>query len=520
MRRPAAFAGFAALSLILAGIAGRIFSYPLNRDENLFIAAASQLGSGDLYRDLGYNHLPNFAYLLGGLYRLANAQYLLLSGRLLMFVGWIAALCAIWLLVRKARQGIELFFASSALLVGNVLLLGPSGMLVSNNFIPIPCILFAFFFLWRALEDGPLRSIDAFVAGVLVSLTIGLKANYIILAPFFALATVIAPGALSIGQRLLRGSLPLAIGGLVGGLPVLIHLALDPQGFIAHTLRYFTELQPAFWRSVDGPKTVSIADKILLAEEVWMSGVVLMAAATSAVLCGIVILQSGARGLLDWRVLILSGLLACSVLVAFVPTPSFPQYFVPPVPFLILLLIVLASMVEGDTRAFVQVLMIVFALLGLVTGASRVLPGLLAFRDPGSWQSLAIHREIRELGRAAGLAKGARIAALTPVPALEGGYAIYPEFAAGQFVYRVAPYIAPADRRFYRTTSPAGLFEFLDANPPAGILVNPAEPIETRLAEYARARGFVRLDNLNGYGSFDLYIPSSGNAASPPSARR
>ena len=519
-RRPAVLAGFAALAVVLAGIAGRILSYPLNRDENLFIAAASALGRGDLYRDLGYNHLPNFAYLLGALYRLTDTQYLLLTGRILMFAGWIAALCAIWLLVRKAQQGIALFFAASALLVGNVLLLGPSGMLVSNNFIPIPFILFAFLFLWRALEQGRPRRTDAFLAGVMVSLTIGLKANYIILAPFFALATLIAPRGVSIGQRLIRGGSPLAMGGVIGGLPVLAHLALDPEGFIAHTLRYFTELQPAYWRSVDGPKTVSIAEKILLAEDVWMSGVILMAAATCAVLCGIVALRSGARALFDWRLLILSGLLGCSVLVAFVPTPSFPQYFVPPVPFLILLMIVLAGMVEEESRAFMHVLLIVFAMLGLVTGASRVLPGLLAFRHPETWQSLAIHREIRMLGSAAGLARGARIAALTPVPVVEGGYAIYPEFAAGQFVYRVAPYIAPADRRFYRTTSPGELFAFLDANPPAAILVDTGEPVEARFADYARARGFTRLRSRNGYSGFELYVPPSGNRARPPSARR
>lgn len=508
VRNLAVVIGFAALAVAMIGIAGRILAYPLNRDENMFVSVASQLGSGDLYRDLGYNHLPNLAYLLKAVYSITGTEHYLLAGRLTMVAGWVAAIFALWLIVRKMRSDIDVFFAASALLVGNILLLGPSGMLVSNNFLPIPGILFAFFFLLRALDENGPSIGNAFLAGALVSLTIGLKANYIMLAPFFALATVIAPSSATLLERLVRGFLPLAVGGVVGGLPALAHLALDREGFFAHTLRYFTELQPAYWQNAEAPKTVSLAEKVLLSEQVWMSDVVLMAAATSAILCLAAIMQSGIRVLRDWRLLILFGLLICSTVVAFVPTPSFPQYFVPPVPFLILLVIVLAGMVQRDRQAILQSLLIVVALLGFVTGASRVVPGLLAFRDLGAWQAIAMNREVRKVGSEAGLARDALVASLTPVLVLEGGYSIYPEFAAGQFVYRVAPYISAADRPLYRTTSPTELFVFLDRHPPDGILVNRGEPMEEALAQYARSRGYAPHHGPRVGDGFELYVAS------------
>lgn len=504
----ATIAGFAALAVAIIGIAGRVLAYPLNRDENMFVSVASQLGNGDLYRDLGYNHLPNLAYLLGAVYSLTGTEHFLLTGRIVIVASWIATIFALWLIVGRMRLGIEVFFAAAALLVGNVVLLGPSGMLVSNNFLPILGIFLAFYFLLRGLDDRAPGTGSAFLAGVLVSLTIGLKANYIMLAPFFALATLLAPTGASLGQRIVRGLLPLAAGGVIGGLPALVHIALDPEGFFAHTLRYFTELQPAYWRDAEAPKTVSIADKILLAEEVWMSGAVLLSILASAALGLAAVMQAGLRTMFDWRLLMLFGLLACSAVVSFVPTPSFPQYFVPPVPFLILLVIVLAGKVRRDDGGILLSLFLAVGVLGFATGASRVMQGVLAFRDPGDWEALAMNREVRKAGGAQGLAPGGRVATFTPVLALEGGYAIYPEFAAGQFVYRVAPYISAADRPLYRTTSPSELAAFLDRHPPAGIIVNRGEPMEEALAQYARSRGFA-VRRVPGVGDgFDVYVAS------------
>ncbi|MFL0357252.1 ArnT family glycosyltransferase [Erythrobacter sp. GH1-10] len=506
--------GYALLGMVLLGLAGRLLAYPHNRDENMFVSVASQVGNGDLYRDLGYNHLPNLAYLMAGVFSLTGTDHFLFVARLVVFSGWIAAILGLWLIVRRLRLGVEVFFAAAALILGNVLLLGPSGMLASNNFLPIPLVFFAFYFLLGALDDEMPRSGSAFLAGVLVSLTIGMKANFVIVAPLFALATLFSPQQRSWRERIMRSFVPLAIGGVIGGAPVLVHLALDPQGFLAHTLRYFTELQTAYWRDADVPQTVNPAEKVLLAELIWFRGTFMLAIAASAILTAKILLKSSWRSLLDWRLIVLSSLLIGGGVVAFVPTPSFPQYFVPPIPFLVLLFVVLADVAREDGRNAILPIMVAVALLGVLTGASRIVPGLMEFRKTSAWETLALKREVMKTADEAGLARGARVATLTPVFALEGGFSIYPEFAAGQFVFRVAPYISEADRVYYRTTSPTGLEAFLDADQPDGILVNRAEPIERALADYARSRGYETYTNTSVAQGFDLYVPAR-NIRSP-----
>ena len=227
-----------------------------------------------------------------------------------------------------------------------------------------------------------------------------------------------------------------------------------------------------------------------------------------------ILLKSSWRSLLDWRLIMLSSLLIGGGVVAFVPTPSFPQYFVPPIPFLVLLFVVLADVAREDGRNAILPIMVAVALLGVLTGASRIVPGLMEFRKTSAWETLALKREVMKTADEAGLARGARVATLTPVFALEGGFSIYPEFAAGQFVFRVAPYISEADRAYYRTTSPTGLEAFLDADQPDGILVNRAEPIERALADYARSRGYETYTNTSVAQGFDLYVPAR-NIRSP-----
>jgi len=498
-------AGFALLGMSLLGLAGRLLSYPLNRDENLFVTVASQLGRGGIYRDLGYNHLPNLPYLLGGIDRLTGTGHFLLTGRLLVLASWLVAIVALRLIARRLKAGTTAFLVAALLLVGNVLLLGTPGMLASNNFLPIPVSYLAFYFLLGALDPSRPSARQAFLAGVCVSFAIGLKANYIFLAPFFALATFLAPDTRPIAQRLTAATLPLALGGIVGGLPALIHFALDPSGFVAHTVRYFTELQAAYWHDANGPKVVALKDKVLLAEDIWLSNSSLLALTALAALVAACAIRKGWRGLIDWRVLLVAGLASFGFVVAFVPTPSFPQYFVPPIPYTILLVMVLASLLDQDDRAAATPLLIAVSLLSLAGSASRLGAGIAQFAHPGRWDVFALNREVRSLGAQTGLRPGARVATLTPVMALEGGYTIYPEFAAGQFVYRVAPYIAAADRPFYRTTSRQDLARFLDTNPPDGILVNLSEPLEQDLAHYAAAHGYRAVQGTTKHQTFALY---------------
>lgn len=499
------------LMLMFAGLAGRLLGYPLNRDEHLYISAAARLPYGNLYRDLGYNHLPNLPYLLSGIYRLTGTEHLLLTGRIVVLLFWLIALASLWLIGRALDAGKLAIAVSMVLLMGIVLLLGEPGMLVTNNFLPIPLVFLAFYFLIRGLGGVSPSMASSFLAGFFVSLAIGLKANYVFLAPCFAVTTLVAPTLRPFRERLLRSFIPLVLGGLVGGIPAIAYFVTDAPDMVAHTLRYFTELQTAYWAHSSEPKVYSVAAKVLLAEDIWLSNATLLAMTGLLALFLIPILARGVSGglrlLWHWPLLLLLAIIACGFVVAFVPTPSFPQYFVPPIPFIIVaILVVFARLDEAERRQAIPLLFAI-GLLALVGSASRILPGLPALARPAAWSGVKIHREARALAKQANLKPGERVATLSPVLALEAGASIYPEFAAGQFVYRVADYISPADRQFYRTTSRHDVAAFLDANQPAAILVDPGELIEQPFLAYAQSRGYrevIRPDSTKP-GSMRLF---------------
>src|SRR3546814_19283021 len=61
-------------------------------------------------------------------------------------------------------------------------------------------------------------------------------------------------------------------------LPALYYLVQDPDGFLAHTLRYFTYAHHDYWQTLDEPKVMGMAGKLQIAEQMWLRGATLLAA--------------------------------------------------------------------------------------------------------------------------------------------------------------------------------------------------------------------------------------------------
>ncbi|MXP44323.1 hypothetical protein [Allopontixanthobacter sediminis] len=504
-----------------ACIAGRSLTFPINRDEHMFVTAAQQLPQGDLYRDLGYTHLPNLALLFSAIFEASGTEHFLLSARLVVIASWAFALLVLWRIGLRLGASTLAVVTSMALLACNITLLGPPGMLATNSFLPIPFAFLAFYFLLGALSpDLPRRRrfAEAFLAGVTTSIAIGLKANFIIMAPGVFLACLLAARSQPLMERIRLQCLPLGIGGILGGLPSILALARDAEATIAHTVSYFTVLHTSFWGDSDEPKVMSINGKLLLAEEVWLGGTTMLAAVGILVFAFRSYRGGGGEGvrqvLFRWPVLLAGSLALCGVAVSFVPTPSFPQYFVPPIPFLILTFLALCPAAPGVPRTEYPILSALLV-TALIAGSLRLIPGLVDLARPGSWTGLKTNRVMNAALDDANVAPDARIATMSPVLALEGGRQIYSEFAAGQFVYRVAPYMTQAVRQYYRTTSPAELTRFLDASPPDAILVDTSETIESTLVDYARSRGMreVPVDRTIGSPRFRLFVPASRHTA-------
>src|SRR3546814_20617011 len=88
----------------------------------------------------------------------------------------------------------------------------------------------------------------------------------------------LAPAGQPFGARLKHAVLPMIAGGVVGGLPALYYLVQDPDGFLAHTLRYFTYAHHDYWQTLDEPKVMDMAGQLQIAEQMWLGGAKVLAA--------------------------------------------------------------------------------------------------------------------------------------------------------------------------------------------------------------------------------------------------
>ena len=470
---------------------------PLRHDEQLFFTAGMLFGTGDLYQDFGYNHLPNLPILLSlvtGLF----PQQPFLAGRALVFAAWLAAAALVAAIGWRATRSRPIAALGVLLLVANPLLIDRSGTLITNNFLPVPFALGGLLAFSAATDRDRPRPLLMMLSGFLLAAAIGLKANFILLIPPFALAALLVPPAVPFGTRLRLVTLPLLAGGIIGGLPTLLAFAANPHGFAAHVAGYHRGPHRAWAAQQDG-LVVSFPDRLMLGQSLWSSGATLLVAVV--VLAAAITLRR--RGWKPrWPVLLATGLVLTGMIVAFIPSPSFPQYFTPPLPFAIVLLLLLLGDLHLGERLSMTPLLISVAALATIGSAPRLLTELPGLARPDRWTGAAIHRTSAEIAAAA---QGRPVATLSPVHVLEAGGRIYPELAAGPFVYRVADLIPPADRRYYRMVSAATLPALLDADPPGAVLTGLEGRLDDGLRAYARQRGYRR-QPLSGDPRLELYV--------------
>lgn len=491
------------VALVLTiGLFGRIMSFPLNHDEQIHVVAARFFLQEPLYGSLGYNHLPGLPFLLSSFYAVTGSEHYLQAGRFLIFLGWLATAIIVWTIARhhtgRPRVGTVamLVFAAGTLL-------GPPGMLVTNNFLPIPFALLGVHLFIVTLDQGAGRRLPLFVAGVLIGFAIILKISYLFLLPPIAIAAFMVPNDISSAVRLRSILLPLVAGGVIGALPALIVLVSDPVGLFTHTVRYFTEAHLAYWENSAAPKAMSVPMKMAVAESVWLGGGGVLIALLIAI--ATLTLRGNMAALRWWPLPFVAALAACGAAGAFAPTPAFPQYYEPPVPFVILLFMLIYRQLDASRRGIMQPVLNATALVAILMIVPRIAPGLPVVLSPSQWTGNAIHTQGRQIRAqmTADLA-GGKVATLSPIVAVEGGLPIYREFAAGPFLYRVAEYLPTADRAYFATTSPADLARFLDNDPPAAIITGREAEFDPAFVEYARARGYRQVET--GDPKTALYI--------------
>jgi hypothetical protein len=484
----------AACALGLVALFARIMTYPMQHDEQFYIAAGALFDRYPLYSGIGFSHLPNIALLFAGAFALFGDAHYLLTGRLLVFAAWIGTCAALLLIARSYARSWPIGGLMFALLALNPMFLNATGMTATNNFLPVPLMLFGLYLFLRAVDREVPSLALTFASGFLLAVAAGFKANYLLFLIPFALAALLVPRALPLRSRLIRVALPLLAGGLVGGLPSILYAVNDMEGFVAHVVSAHRGPQLAYWAAhadPNDPKVIGIADKLMLAHRLWLSGVTML---VLVLLLGLAAIAAARRQafVLRWPLVLAGSLAAIGAAIAFAPTPAFPQYFTPPLPFAVVLAGLLFGSLDAPGRGAAKPLIGAVLVLTAITGAPVLLPSLAGIARPGGWTGVQVARDGRMI---AALVRerspDGAVATLSPIHALEGHLPIYPQFALGPFIVRAAPWVPEGERRHYTYfVTPDAIPELLDARPPAAILTGMEGDTDAALDRFATQRGY------------------------------
>lgn len=489
----------AALICALAVFA-RIMNYPMQHDEQFYVPAGILFSFEGLYSGLGFSHFPNLPILLSLVYGVSGTDQYVLTGRLLIALAWLGAAIALFMLGRGQGRGSIVAMTMIALLIFNPALLDATGMAVTNNFIAVPFALAALVAFLKAVDRPEPSAKLALLSGLLLALAAGFKANYVVIIPPFVIAALLVPRNIGIGRRIVRLVLPLFVGGVIGGLPVLYFLLSDPSGFIAHAYSFHRGPQLSFWAAYgdpSDPKVIGLRDKLLLAYQIWFAGTSMITFVLLAYL-GVLRagqLRAGERRDIEgvWPILMVAAVAVGAALAGFVPTPSFPQYYTAPIPFAIALVGLLYGGLNDARKAIARPLLICAIGLSVVVGGPMLAAGLPGLLAPAEWTGPRVHRDAVRIARLTRETSGANgpVATLAPVHALVGGLDIYPHFAMGPFVYRAAQWI-PADelRHYDHLASPPTMAPLLRRIPPAAIITGFEGPLDEPFVAFARANGY------------------------------
>jgi len=326
---------------LFACLSARILTYEMRADEQLYISPAALLADGRLYTDFFYNHVPLSAFYYRLAYLSLGGEHLVLSARLAMIVAWGITAAAVWAGSLAISRSPRLALFCYVALVANVFLLTVPGMTATNNFLQVGPSYAGLALFTLAVLDQRGRAWKAFLAGVALSLAVGLKVSAAYLIPPLALAAFVLPRSLGTRDRLRGVTLPMALGGLVGAVPLFAYLISMPDTFLAHVVGYHTGPHVAWWeatRHTEPGLAFDLGGKLLLAFEVWFQSTNLLILAAILMLAALAL----AGSLRDGRWLLgpfvaVAAATAFTAVLCFLPTPSFPQYFILPLPGLLVL---------------------------------------------------------------------------------------------------------------------------------------------------------------------------------------
>lgn len=463
----------------------------LSHDENQHIAAGALVAREGLlpYRDFPHFHTPYLAFVYSGLFQLTD--HLLLAGRLFstlcatVAVGLVGAATAHAFRAHPPRR---VWLAA----VGAVVLALTARVFIHttghawNHEPPLLASLAAFLLLVSGIANaGAIRLLGA---GVLLGLAIGLRLTCApLIAPFGLAVLLLGPAGVARRMALaawFSGGVLLALGGVAW-------LAVLAPGQTWFGNFEFAKVNVLYRFSTGEPRTMTLPTKLrFLFKNIAVRDFGLVVAFLAPLAAG-VHQRFTAHRRLPLELVVLLWCVPFLLLGSFAPSPLFEQYFYPFVFFFILGGAYALAAIPAAARWLVPVT--VLAVAGVLYSLVRGVAGyreLTEISRPAQWTPLEIHDEAAALRS---LPPHARVLTLEPIPVLEAGRRIYPEFGTGPFAWRIGPYVDPARVAILKIPTPDTLLSLLAAEPPAALLLGAEDKGEQLLKSYAKAHGYRRV---------------------------
>ena len=462
----------------------------LSHDEHMYVAGGdlASKGLGLPYRDYPYLQMPNLALIYAGLF--AVTDYLLLSARVFSTLAALGSLAQVFMLVSSALRGAPylprfiLAAGSVALIINNSIFAYTSGQ-AWNHDLPVLLCLGAFALVSRTLVGASGAGAWWFVlGGLLVGLAVGTRLLFLLIAPVFLMAVALSPHRQLERPRPRRVAAFLA-GMALGLLPSLALFVIAPGQFLYGNLVYH-QANAAFWETIGYTRAMDLAGKIAYTWEVLLQPENLAPVLGFLALgvAAILVRRLDAQFSVPREVWLAIGVTLVLLVGAFVPDPTWYQYYFAPLPFLTLSFAYCAAALYRKARSWLVLFVAVVAMSFVLRPPLYPVENLLY---PDSWATIRVHKVGVEVRRYAG---DNRVLTFAPIYPLEGGAQIYRDFAAGPFTWRSLTFISDGQRAASGLMSPAEIERLLQREPPRAILVGFERDLEVPWIEFARGRNY------------------------------
>jgi hypothetical protein len=492
----------------------------LNHDEYQFVAGGELLAERGLlpYRDYPFLHMPYMLLANALVFRLTEIDFL--AARLLTAACGLASAGLLFHLVFRLLDGqgklvqSTLACTSVILFVMNSAYVDANGRAL-NHALPNLLGLLALEAFYQGLKNKR-TGLFFFFCGAWVGLATGTRLTYALLIPAFACGIFIIPYFSSREEEFtplqigLRNLLYFFSGVFIALLPVLILAVTAPSQFLFGNFVYI-RLNTGYRKVLEYGEAMSLISKLayflknVLSEPA--SFLLYSLALTFGIGVSLKLVKTKDPRLIPGVLVTLLSL--CMFISAFGPTPTWPQYFFAPLPYLIIGVMGLVALAfQRSPRLGWSLAGLIILLTFASSSSGQIYSDLNQLKAPQSWVPVQIHKFSQAIRR--DLPEG-KVLTLAPIFPLEAGLDTYEMFTVGPLVWRSAHILSAEKRQEYGIIAYTELDHYLEDQPPDAILLGVedrfdgfwiynAGALEGPLLEYAESHGYHPLELSPGFG--------------------